>query len=190
MNMLDLCKQFYTKPSGKVHSVQLHFGELESEKELHECIWTIFLYGLQYVSNRHHPEDCISVNISQITEKQFDKVKGYMKSLGICVTLIVINKHDIQKRLQQEIKTYNYANDRYLRAFLNKNTNKISLDLRITNIFSKQDREAIDAIFNKIEFLEYVVTIQKKTSPKTFDFEKKMVFGPNIYVIRFTFCYE
>jgi|TARA_B110001450_G_scaffold41660_1_gene37660 tRNA(Ile2) C34 agmatinyltransferase TiaS len=188
MNILDLCKQFYTKPSGKVHSVQLYFGELQSENELYECIWTMFLYGLQYVRNRHHPEDCISVNMTQITEKQFDKVKEYMKSVGICVTLVVINKHDIQKRLQEEIKMYNYRNDRYLKVYLKNN--KKSVDLRITNIFSKQDRKEIDTIFNKIDFLEYVVNVQKKTPPKTFDFEKQMGFGPNIYLIRFQFCYE
>jgi tRNA(Ile2) C34 agmatinyltransferase TiaS len=188
MNILDICKQIYTKPSGAVHSVQLHFGELKSEEELHECIWTIFLYGLQYIHNRRHPEDCVSVNITQITEKQFDKVKTYMKSLGICVTLIVINKQDIKKRLKQEIKTYNYANDRSLQVFLKKN--KKSIDLRITNIFSKKDRKAIDTIFDKIDFLEYVMDIQKQLPPKTYDFEKQMTFGHNIYIIRFQFCYE
>ena len=188
MNILDICKQIYTKPSGAVHSVQVHFGELQSEEELYECIWTIFLYGLQYIHNRRHPEDCVSVNITQITEKQFDKVKRYMKSLGICVTLIVINKQDIKKRLKQEIKTYNYANDRSLQVFLNKN--KKSIDLRIINIFSNQDKEAIDTIFNKIEFIEYVINIQKPSPSKNYDFEKLMTFGHNIYIVRFQFCYE
>lgn len=188
MNMLDLCKQFYTKPSGKVHSVQLHFGELQSEEDLHECIWTIFLYGLQYIHNRCHPIDEITVNITQITEKQFDKVKEYMKSVGICVTLVVINKRDIQKRLQEEIKMYNYRNDRHLQIFLKQK--KHSMDLRITNIFSKKDRKAIDTIFDKIDFLEYVMDIQKQLPPKTYDFEKQMTFGHNIYIIRFQFCYE
>ena len=189
MNILDICKQIYTKPSGSVHSVQLHFGELKSEKDLHECIWTIFLYGLHYMRNRRHPDDCISVNITHITEKQFDKVKTYMKSIGICVKLIVINKKELQERLHHEIKMYNYAHDRYLKALLKSNNG--SVDLRVTNIFSKQDREAIYTIFDKIDFLEYVMDIQKKTPTLTpFDFEKKMVVGSIIYLIRFQFCYE
>ena len=41
-----------------------------------------------------------------------------MKSLGIDIILIQIDRNSMKKRLKQEIKMYNYANDRNLKVII------------------------------------------------------------------------
>ena len=188
MNILEICREIYTRPSCKINSINLCFSSLKKESDLHECIWTIFLYGLQYFSNQSKTIDSISVNIKHISDKQFTKVKNYMKSLGISVKLIVIQKEMIQKELEYKIKMYNYIHERDLKVYF-KEKNK-SIDLQITNIHSKKDRDEINKIFEMIPFLEYVINIKKKNKKKDFDFEKMIIYETIIYLVRFEFCYN
>lgn len=189
MDICKICKLLYSNYPGKVNSTSISLNNLTNQQELYNCIWSIFLYGIQFFKNNKHSEKYINVNILDVSIKHFEKVKLYMKSLGLDVTLIEIDRNTMKKRLKQEIKMYNYANDRNLKVFYK---NKIDhLDLRISSIQSQKDNDAIHAIFKKIDYLEYIININKpKTNIQSCTFEKIINYVYKKYIIRFTFCYN
>ena len=184
-----MCKQIYTRPSGKTNTVQLNFNSIKTEKELYECIWIIFLYGFNYLEKKKHPEGDISLNITNITEKRFNKVQSYMKSLGINVRLITINKIQIQDKVKHAIKMYNYEYNKDLKILFQYKCSNI--ELKIYNMQTQEDKDHIDLIMKNIDYLEYIINIKKTTkSNQPYEFEKSLSFKDTIYLIRFHFCYN
>lgn len=182
-----MSKSFYSTAPGANNSFNLTLSNLKNQDELYKYIWIIFMYGLSYFQHDIHPEGSVNLNVYDITMKHVEKVIEYMKSLGISIRFIQLNKSHIEKELQYHIKMYNYDKNKNLSCSCVQTFD--TMRLNVANICSEEDRTAIFNIFKKIDYLEYVVNIEQTTQSQLYDFERVLTLEKVVYIIRFTFNY-
>lgn len=189
MNLLDICKQIYNNTYCDSHKVEINFHSITKLDDLNECIWTIFLYGLDYFEKNQYPTDIISLNINNITEKNFNKVQQYMKSIGINITLYIVDKQHIKDDVKHIIKMYNYEFDKNIKIeFTNNGPN---VDMKISNMLSYKDKKNINEILKKINNIEYLIDIIPNSVPSiSYDFHRKIAYQEIIYIVYFEFGYN
>jgi len=118
MDILEISREIFTKPVKSKNSIQLDFSELNiSTDELFKELLIMFREGMLILFGNGNGR----VELSNLTETDFFKIKEYFNSFGVDITYEVTSPNDIDVLNRYNNKRKDSLNDYYLRIVSNVN---------------------------------------------------------------------